>query len=153
MPTDHCPECEPGVSCGGGHVYVIELGHGVEEKSRYKKRLHLYVGETQNSVERRMQSNLTRADKKTIVSEEEARLDDSDDWHFVSVKRVRKHYVRHRHDLYADLNPIEKDRDILKDAEKRLSQKLERVKENGIRKYHVHGDGKKKRRKRKGTKK
>jgi endonuclease IV len=53
--------------------------------------------------------------------------------------------------LYADLNPIEKDRDILKDAEKRLSQKLERVKENGIRKYHVHGDGKKKRRKRKGT--
>lgn len=148
MPTKHCPNCEPDSPCGGGHVYVIELGHGIQEKFRYKNRVHLYVGETQNTVERRMQSNLTRADKITVVSEEEARQDNTKDWHFASVKIVRKHYLKHRPDLYFHLNPIEKNREQLKIVERRLSRQLERAKENGIRKFHVHGDGKKKKKKR-----
>ena len=152
MPTEHCSECEPGKPCGGGHVYVIELGHGIGDNFPYKHRLHVYVGETQNTVDRRMQTNLTRADKKTIVSKEVARADDSDDWHFASVKKIRKHYVIHRPDLYAHLNPVAKDRKILKQTERKLSRKLERTKENGLRKYHVHGDGRKKRRRRKKTK-
>ena len=149
MPTIHCPECEPEKSCGGGHLYVIELGHGIEDKYPYKHRLHVYVGETQNTVPRRMQSNRTRADKKTILSEEEARADAyGDDWLFKSkgIKKIRAHFVGYLTDLYFDLNPISKNRDALKDAEKKLARKLERTKENGRRKYHVHGDGKKKRR-------
>jgi hypothetical protein len=149
MPTEHCPVCEPDSPCGGGHVYVIELGHGIQEKSRYKNRVHLYVGETQNTVERRMQSNLTRSDKKTVVSKEEARFDNTNDWHFASVKVIRKHYLKHRPDLYSHLNPIEKNRKDLKIAERRLARHLEREKEDGVRKFHVHGDGKKKRKKKK----
>lgn len=150
MPTIHCPECEPEKPCDGGHIYVIELGHGIEEKYPYKHRLHVYVGETQNTVPRRMQSNRTRADKETVLTEEEARADAyGDDWHFKStgIKKIRAHYVGYLTDLYFNLNPIPKDRDALKDAEKKLARKLERAKENGIRKYHVHGDGKKKKRK------
>ena len=149
MPTVHCRECEPGNPCDGGHIYVIELGHGIEERYPYKHRLHVYVGETQNTVQRRMQSNRTRSDKKTVLSEEEARGDAyGDDWQFKStgVKKIRAHYVGYLTDLYFDLNPIAKDRPALKDAEKKLARKLERVKENGRRKYQVHGDGKKKRR-------
>ena len=156
MPTDHCSECEPDKPCDGGHVYVIELGHGIEEKYSYKHRKHLYVGETQNTVDRRMQSNLTRADRKTIVGIEEARANpDGDNWRWPkrSGEKIRRHYVCHRHDLYEDLNPLEKNRDVLKAAERKLSRELGKEKdENGRKKYHIHGDGKKKRRKRKKTK-
>ena len=54
-------------------MYVIELGHGIEERYTHKHRTHLYVGQTQNTVSRRMRSNLTRADRKTVVSLDEAR--------------------------------------------------------------------------------
>ena len=36
MPTIHCPKCEPDNPCDGGHIYVIELGHGIEEKYHYR---------------------------------------------------------------------------------------------------------------------
>ena len=152
MPTEHCPKCEPGEPCDGGHVYVIELGHGIEEKHRYKHRLHVYVGQTLNTVDRRMQSNLTRADRKTVVSIEEARANpDGGDWRWSTPPgpKIRRHYVRHRPDLYAHLNPIEKDKTVLKTEERKLSRKLDRERENGRKKYHVHGDGKRKRRRRK----
>lgn len=152
LPTEHCSECEPDEPCDGAHVYVIELGLGIEEKYRWKHRKHLYVGETGNTVDRRMQSNLTRADKKTVVSLEEARKDAyGKDWMFkgTGIKKIRAHYVRHRPDLYAHLNPITDDEDERRIAQRKLTRKFEKMKENGRRKYHVHGDGKKKRRRKK----
>ena len=150
MPTKHCPDCEPDSPCGGGHVYVIELGHDI--KLRFPHRTALYVGQTQNTVDRRMQSNLMRSDRKTVVTIEEARANPGgDDWRWPrrSGEKIRRHYVRHRPDLYAHLNPLEKDEDVLKAAERKLSRELGRVKENGLIKYDIHGDGRKKRRRKK----
>ena len=133
-------------------MYVIELGHGIEERYTHKHRTHLYVGQTQNTVSRRMRSNLTRADRKTVVSLDEARESPGgDDWRFTSPgsKKIRAHYVRHRPDLYAHLNPIEKDESRLKEVERELSRKLSRVRKDGRLRYQIHGDGKKRRRRRK----
>ncbi len=150
MPTMHCSECEPNQPCEGGHVYVIELGHNI--KVKFPHRTALYVGQTQNTVDRRMQSNLTRADKKTVVSLQEAREDAyGKDWMFKGrgIKKIRAYYVRHRPDLYAHLNPLTKDEGLLKAAERKLSRELGRVKENGRLKYDIHGDGRRKRRRKK----
>ena len=150
MPTKHCSECEPSQPCDGGHVYVIELGHEIKLKSPH--RTALYVGQTQNTVDRRMQANLMRSDRKTVVTIEEAKANpDGDDWRWPkrSGEKIRRHYVLHRPDLYAHLNPLTKDEDILKAAERKLSRELGRVKENGLIKYDIHGDGRRKRRRKK----
>jgi hypothetical protein len=51
--------------------------------------------------------------------------------------------------LYAHLNPLIKDEDVLKAAEKKLSRELGRLKENGLIKYDIHGDGRRKKRRKK----
>nr|AIE95568.1 hypothetical protein [uncultured marine group II/III euryarchaeote AD1000_68_A10] len=145
MPTEHCAQCKPEKPCGGGHVYVIELGHGIGERSPRKHLTHLFVGQTKDSVEERMQRNLTLKDEKTVLSIEEARANPGgNNWKLKGMKIVRSHYVRHRPDLYEQFNPLENDVMVLKDVERRLTRKLEREKDtfSGLRKYRVHGVGK-----------
>ena len=83
---------------------LSSIGHGIEERYTHKHRRSLQL--SQNTVSRRMRSNLTRADRKTVVSLDEAK-GEPDDWRFTSPgnKKIRAHYVRHRPDLYAHLNP------------------------------------------------
>jgi len=110
MPTKHCKDCEPNSPCGKGHLYVLELGNGIERHYAVKsEKGYLYVGSTGKSVEQRFRDNLTQKDG-TVVSLDEAReaLEDGQ-WKYNSKnsKRIRKHYVRHRPDLlYFKANPI-----------------------------------------------
>jgi hypothetical protein len=138
----HCQKCSPNSPCGNGHLYVLELGHGIEDRYvNQPQNGYLYVGSTGKSVEERFQDNLKRTDG-TFISLNEARIMPEDGlWHYISrsTKLIRKHYVRHRPDLlYFKQNPIvldiQRDPDRLKRRETRLANRLRN------RGYKVLGD-------------
>ena len=110
MPTKHCEKCNPGAPCGNGHLYVLELGLGIEEHFANQPTMgYVYVGSTSHSVEQRFLNNLTRQDL-AVVSMQEAREIGEDGqwrWNTPGIKKIRAHFVRYRPDLfYKKHNPI-----------------------------------------------
>ena len=132
MPTEHCSKCNIDTSCGHGHLYVLELGLGIE--GRYPgmnpEKGFLYVGSTGKSVGDRFIDNFTRTDG-TVVSIEDARdIGEDGQWKWATrgVKRIRKHFIRFRPDLfYGQINPLPRqksDPDQLTRREGKLAKKL-----------------------------
>jgi hypothetical protein len=137
----HCQECSPNSPCGKGHLYVLELGHGIEDRfANQPQNGYLYVGSTGKPVEERFQDNLTRKDG-TVVSHQEAMgMPEDGQWKYNTpgTKKIRKHYVKHRPDLfYYRYNPItfnKADPNQLKRRETKLAKRLRN------RGYKVFGD-------------
>lgn len=132
MPTKHCSECNTDTPCGHGHLYVLELGLGIENCFPAKKpdKGFVYVGSTGKSVEERFRDNFTRKDG-TVVSIEDARVIGEDGqwkWATPGVKRIRRYFVRFRPDLlYSDINPLPRrkaDPDQLNRREGKLAKRL-----------------------------
>jgi len=119
----------------------VELGRGIKDRYTVQPgKGYLYVGSTGKSIEERFLDNLTRKDG-TVVSIQEARdMPEDGQWKYNSpgTKKIRKHYVRHRPDLfYYQYNPIilnKADPNQLKRRETKLAKKLRN------RGYKVFGD-------------
>ena len=111
MPTEHCPKCNEDESCGNSHIYVIEFHPDVaEEYAVHSDKGYLYVGSTGKGVLQRFRDNFTRQDGVLESIEYAKKNPDSVEWKYNSTnaKRIRRHYLRHRPDLfYAKINPIE----------------------------------------------
>ena len=127
MPTEHCKLCEPGENCGNGHVYVLQLDNGSDDVE------WLYVGSTGKSVEDRWDDNLRRnADEgfRLCTLKEARKIGEDGGWKYgnsknARIRDVRRHYLRHRPDLYLGENPTWPEKP--KDIEDMLSEKLERI--------------------------
>ena len=141
---EHCPECKPNSPCRKGHLYVLELGYGIEERFALKrKRGYLYVGSTGKSVEDRFQDNLTRADNTVVTIQQVKKMPEDGLWKYRSpgTKKIRKHFVRHRPDLlYFEQNPIvldyRRDPGRLKRRETKL---VRRLRNHGYKVFGDHG--------------
>jgi len=131
MSTDHCPDCEPGNPCGGGHLYVIEFSSAIREHFEVvPDKGMLYVGSTSKSVEERWLDNLTRSDGTVLDLEEARAIGEDGNWKYKTpaTKRLRLCYERHRPDLYFKHNPItyrSDDPGQLVRREEKLAKKLE----------------------------
>jgi hypothetical protein len=113
MPTEHCPECEPGKSCGKYHVYVIELRPEAQRRLQNRsERGYVYVGSTGKSVEDRFDDNwATKEDGSFVYDTPSPRL-------------IREHFLRFRPDLfYREINPLD-DRDAAERRERRVADRL-----------------------------
>jgi hypothetical protein len=140
--SKHCRKCKSNAPCGNGHLYVLELGHGIGERFAVESpKGYLYVGSTQKSVEERFQDNMTRADGTVMSLQEAMEMPEDGQWKYNSPasKKIRKHYVKLRPDLlYYEQNPIALDRKRDPDRLKRRERKLARRLRN--RGYKVFGD-------------
>lgn len=110
MPTEHCRECDEDHPCGKSHVYVIEFHPDVEKEfAIHSEKGYLYVGSTGKGVMQRFVDNFTRKDGSVATREYAKQNSDSGEWKYNSsnAKRIRRHYLHHRPDLfYAKINPI-----------------------------------------------
>ena len=130
MATEHCKLCEPDTSCGNSHVYVLEFDPAAAIGGLEDLKGFLYVGSTGKSVDERFHDNYRRNDSDKVWLGEVDRFGEDGEWKYntKNSKRIRKHYLRHRPDLfYLDWNPIEvpaNDLGIALRREIKLAQKL-----------------------------
>ena len=112
MATEHCSRCEATEGCGNDHLYVVELDAAVllNHKEGTVKG-YLYVGSTGKTVMERFHDNFRREDGALIAQDDVQTFGEDGGWKYNSpnTKRIRKCYLRHRPDLYAELNPLARD--------------------------------------------
>ena len=133
MPTEHCKLCEPGTPCGNSHVYVLELdAEAAGDLEQFKG--YLYVGSTGKSVGQRFDDNYRRKGGDRVWRGEVDRFGEDGNWKYNSPnsKRIRRHYFRHRPDLYyLDWNPIEVPANDLGIAVRREIKLVKKLKNQG----------------------
>ena len=138
MPTEDCKECTSDEACGGFHLYVIEFNLEVAGEfleGQYKG--YLYVGLTKKSVQERFLDNYRRQGSDEVLYErmedftKEGEVVEDALWKYNSknIKRIRRHYLKHRPDLYYKRNPLSVN--SLKEAQHLEGSLADQLKEAG----------------------
>jgi hypothetical protein len=139
MATEHCSECEADKGCGNDHLYVVELDAAAFPSHKEGTvKGYLYVGQTGKTVMERFDDNFRREDGAHIARDDVDTFGEDGGWKYnsPSPKLIRKHYVTHRPDLYAEKNPIAYDKNDNGKTERweaNLADKLRK------RNWHVKG--------------